>query len=123
MEPFCYRLKKDRIRVVDGDTISVEGDGIELGFGINYLGQKGKGVKCRFLGINTPEKRGATKEAGLAATARLTEIIQGGEKIVLQSFGPGKFGRILSKLEVDGVDVNQQLIDEGHAVPYFGGKR
>tara|TARA_B100000686_G_scaffold325835_1_gene383035 strand:- start:1067 stop:1438 length:372 start_codon:yes stop_codon:yes gene_type:complete len=123
MEPFCYRVKKDRIRVIDGDTISIEGEGIELGFGINYLGKNGKGVKCRFVGINTPEKRGPTKAAGLAAKARLTEIIENGETLVIQSMGVGKFGRVLTILEVDGVDVNQQLIDEGHAVPYFGGKR
>ena len=123
MDPFCYRLKKEFIRVIDGDTISVEGPGIELGFGMNYLGSKGKGVKCRFMGINTPEKHGETKAAGLAAKARLIEIIEDGEIVILQSFGVGKFGRCLSRLEVDGVDVNQQMIDEGHAVPYFGGKR
>ena len=32
----------------------------------------------------------------------------------------GKFGRILGTLVVDGVDVNQWLIENNYAVPYLG---
>ena len=39
--------------------------------------------------------------------------------------GKGKFGRILGEIFVPGVvqSVNQLLIEEGHAVKYFGGKK
>ena len=39
--------------------------------------------------------------------------------------GRGKFGRILGEIFVPGVvqSVNKLLIEEGHAVEYFGGKK
>ena len=35
----------------------------------------------------------------------------------------GKYGRILADILADGINVNQLLVSEGHAVEYFGGKR
>ena len=39
--------------------------------------------------------------------------------------GKGKFGRILGEIYVEGIlqSVNQLLVEEGHAVEYFGGSR
>ena len=44
-------------------------------------------------------------------------------KCVMKYYGDGKFGRPLGELFVNGVNLNQLLGKEGHAGPYFGGKR
>ena len=37
--------------------------------------------------------------------------------------GRGKFGRILGEIFAEGQSVNKLLVEEGHAVEYFGGKK
>jgi micrococcal nuclease len=90
-------------------------------------------------GINTPESRTRDKKEkklGLAATARLVEILgYNNNKCILRVSGLGKFGRALASVFVDTlspasenssiteINVNKQLIEEGHAVAYYGGKR
>ena len=67
---------------------------------------------------------------------RLVEILEcNNNKCVLKVSGVGKFGRAIATVLVDSIsplngsdgitliNVNQQLIKEGHAVEYFGGKR
>ena len=56
-------------------------------------------------------------------------------EVDLKSFGVGKFGRCLGELfyykhnpenweeEFVKTSINNQLVEEGHAVKYFGGKR
>lgn len=106
------------VEVVDGDTVDAE---IDLGFSICHK------LRIRLNGINTPETRTKNKEEkvkGLAAKARLKELIEG--KIVLVKTDKSeteKYGRYLGVLFLEGVNVNQQLIQEGHAVQYDGGKR
>ena len=117
-------------RVVDGDTIDVT---IDLGFKV------WKKMRVRMEGINTPESRTRDlkeKKRGLAAKDRLIEILKFNDnKCILKVSGVGKYGRALATVLVeslsplngeDGVtliDVNKQLIEEGHAVEYWGGKR
>ena len=51
---------------------------------------------------------------------------QNENKFVLQSHGVGKYGRCLGELFLsDGDDKSIQnlLIEEGHGVEYYGGKR
>tara|TARA_R100001530_G_scaffold65541_1_gene46918 strand:+ start:314 stop:685 length:372 start_codon:yes stop_codon:yes gene_type:complete len=117
---FHYRSKVTR--VVDGDTIDVE---LDLGFNIKLS------ERVRFVGVNTPESRTRDleeKERGLAAkdfvgrwlleTAGMSPIIQ------TSMDKTGKFGRILGRvLNDEGVCLNDVLIEEGHGVPYDGGKR
>ena len=79
-------------------------------------------------GINTPESRTRDleeKKRGLAAKDRLTELITGKEIVIKTKLAGerGKFGRVLGRVYVDDHNINDQLIEEGHAVPYFGGKR
>ena len=125
-----YEYKALVDRVVDGDTIDVT---IDLGF------KTWKKVRVRMEGINTPEARTRDleeKKLGLAAKDRLVEILKFNDnKCVLKVSGVGKYGRALATVLVnslsplngeDGitlVDVNKQLIEEGHAVEYWGGKR
>ena len=125
-----YEYKAIVDRVVDGDTIKCT---IDLGF------STWKKVTVRMEGINTPESRTRDKEEkklGLAAKDRLIEMLEYNDnKCVLKVSGLGKFGRALATVYVDTlsslaensslteINVNQQLIEEGHAVAYFGGKR
>ena len=125
-----YEYKAIVDREVDGDTIKCT---IDLGF------STWKKVTVRMEGINTPESRTRDleeKKLGLAAKARLIEMLECNDnKCVLKVSGLGKFGRALATVYVDTlsslaessslteIDVNQQLIKEGHAVAYYGGKR
>ena len=69
------------------------------------------------------------KKRGLAAKARLIEILESANEIHLDSHGVGKYGRVLGQLHVSDessptmLNVNELLIKEGHAVEYHGGKR
>lgn len=113
---FTYKAKV--VRVVDGDTVDAL---VDLGFDIH------KKIRIRMVGINTPESRTRDleeKKLGLAAKARLKEILKENKnKFTLESQGVGKYGRCLGILHIGETNVNQQLIKEGHAVEYFGGKR
>lgn len=124
MEP-SYTYKAELIRVIDGDTIVCK---IDLGFGIWWLGDKGKGVKLRLLGIDCPDVRyGSTKEAKDAATDftrnwLYTYIHMESEipEIVIKSHKVDNFGRCLAEVyrAGDAVSLNQALLDSGHAVKY-----
>tara|TARA_A100001201_G_scaffold143468_1_gene145254 strand:- start:2010 stop:2426 length:417 start_codon:yes stop_codon:yes gene_type:complete len=117
---YTYKAKLDR--VVDGDTIDVH---IDLGFDITVH------KRVRLAGIDTPESRTRDleeKKRGLAAKYRLTEILDQGS-LVIESKEVGKYGRVLGVLIIhpDNLDlpinVNETLVEEGHAVEYNGGKK
>ena len=118
---FDYMVKVQR--VVDGDTIDVS---VDLGFDIWH------NARVRMMGIDTPESRTRNleeKALGLASKARLKELLKG-KKIRLECSkeGKGKFGRILADVvtidkEGNEININNRLIEEGHARPYYGGKK
>ena len=111
-----YTYKAILDRVVDGDTIDAN---INLGFDITIH------KRIRLAGIDTPESRTRDleeKKKGLAAKDRLKELLSS-DTFILQSHGVGKYGRCLGELFVDDMNINKQLIKEGHAVEYYGGKR
>ena len=112
---YKYNAKLDR--VVDGDTVDAL---VDLGF------DTWKKVRIRMMGMNAPESRTRDleeKKLGLAAKARLIEMLGDGE-FTLQSHGVGKYGRCLGEVfRESDVSINRQLINEGHATEYFGGKR
>ena len=109
-------------RVVDGDTIDVN---IDLGFSVWHK------ARVRMLGIDTPESRTRRleeKALGLASKARLKEMLKGNKIKIECSKEKGKFGRVLAIVwatDKDGneMNCNDQLMSEGHARPYFGGKK
>jgi micrococcal nuclease len=129
------------IKVVDGDTIDCF---IDLGFKLKTK------KRIRYMGIDTWESRTKDleeKKKGLLAKARNKELLEQGV-FKLKSFGTGKFGRVLGEIFVDPavvgehineciknddsemdldhdgwVSVNDILIEEGHAYPYYGGKK
>ena len=114
-----YRYKVSVVKVVDGDTVDVD---IDLGFGMSYKKQR-----VRMLGIDTPESRTrdlVEKKFGKASKKHLKGILeQGGIELV--SHDKGKFGRILGEFFIGNseVSVNQQMINDHHAVAYTGGNK
>ena len=112
---YKYNAKLDR--VVDGDTVDAL---VDLGF------DTWKKVRIRMMGVDAPESRTRDleeKKLGLAAKDRLIEMLGDGE-FTLQSHGVGKYGRCLGEIFMESdVSINRQLINEGHATEYFGGKR
>ena len=115
-----YRYKVSIVKVVDGDTVDVD---IDLGFGMSYKKQR-----VRMLGIDTPESRTrdlVEKKFGKASKKHLKGILEAAESIELVSHDKGKFGRILGDLFIGSneTSVNQQMIDDHHAVAYTGGNK
>lgn len=111
-----YRYKVEVTRVVDGDTIDVN---IDLGFGVSYVKQR-----VRLMGIDTPESRTKDLEEkfyGKQSKSHLKKILEGKE-VQLLSHDKGKFGRIIGEIFIGDstFSVNQQMIKDFHAVPYFG---
>ena len=124
MEKYIYRAKLDR--VVDGDTIDAL---IDVGFDIWVK------KRIRYKGIDTWESRTRDldeKKKGLAAKARNKELLESVSNksgyFRIKSYGTGKYGRVLADIfvqdkEGNSINVNQQLIKEGHAYIYDGGTK
>jgi len=124
MDKYIYRGKLDR--VIDGDTIDAM---IDVGFDIWVK------KRIRYKGIDTWESRTrdlAEKAKGLEAKARnkelLIEVSAKSGYFRLKSYGVGKYGRVLGEIfiqDANGVEmnINDTLIQEGHAYVYDGGKK
>ena len=108
-----YEYRAKCVRVVDGDTIDCE---IDLGFDIVIR------ERVRFAGINAPESRTRDleeKSRGLAAKARVSEIMSENQTFVLRTEYDklGKYGRVIGTIVLtDGESLNEKLVSEGHAV-------
>ena len=116
------------LKVVDGDTVDVD---INLGFGVVLSDER-----VRIMGIDTPESRTSDRVEDLfgeAAKARLKELMESDAKLITTEDKKGedmkgKFGRILGDFYVERYEgkrerVTDVLIEEGHAVAYFGGSK
>ena len=124
MEKYIYKAKLER--VVDGDTVDAL---IDLGFDTWVK------KRIRYKGIDTWESRTKDldeKKLGLAAKDRNKELLESVSSkpgyFRLKSHGVGKYGRVLGELFIkdnEGIEynINQTLIDEGHAYEYEGGKK
>ena len=124
MDKYIYRAKLER--VIDGDTIDAL---IDVGFDIWIK------KRIRYKGIDTWESRTKDldeKKLGLAAKDRNKELLESVSSkpgyFRLRSHGVGKYGRVLGEVfvkDIEGIEynVNQTLIDEGHAYVYDGGKK
>tara|TARA_S200002703_G_scaffold123383_1_gene109328 strand:+ start:2774 stop:3145 length:372 start_codon:yes stop_codon:yes gene_type:complete len=117
-----YKYGAKLLRVVDGDTADVM---IDLGFDTWVK------ARLRFKGVDTWEKRTRNleeKAKGIAAsefTKKYMEMNDG--QFVIQSYGKGKYGRVLAEIfiDIDGEEtsLNKLLIENGHAYRYEGGKK
>jgi micrococcal nuclease len=91
------------VRIVDGDTIVLEG-----------------GMKLRYIGINAPESvdpRRAIQCFGKEASSRNTELVNGKmvrlEKDVSET---DRYGRLLRYVYVGDTMINEQLVKDGYAL-------
>ena len=117
-----YEYRAEVLRVVDGDTVDVL---IDCGFSTF------RKERIRLHGIDAPESRTKDKEEkvrGLAAKARLQELIKNtSKKVVIKTKldKKGKYGRILGVIWDEGKkkNFNKMLVTEGHAKKYLGGKK
>lgn len=114
----AYRYEHVQVvRILDGDTVELR---IDLGNRCSWQ------ESFRLYGIDTPEIHGDTRDSGLAAQARLGELLANGV-LAAETLKPDKYGRTLVKLTIDykgfPEDVATRLIDEGLGVRYFGGKK
>lgn len=113
---FIYPAKVER--VIDGDTIVID---LQLGLGVVLDDQY-----IRFYGINAWETRGEEREKGLVAKEYLKERLSKG-KIEIEirpewgQNGKGKYGRWLGIVYIDGVNINAELVEKGHAEKYEEG--
>jgi len=104
-------------RVIDGDSLVGV---LCLGFDVSFKSS------IRLYGVDTPESRTRNRDEkvrGLLAKDFLKDSIENSKKIVIKTElkdSRGKFGRVLGTVWVDGVNINQALIDNHLAVAYFG---
>lgn len=103
-----YHYRAHVLRVYDGDTITVR---VDLGFK-TFTEQR-----LRLARINAWEVRGSERPAGLNARDWLrTRIL--GKQVLVETLKDktGKFGRYIAEVEtLDGSNVNDQLVNLGHA--------
>jgi micrococcal nuclease len=118
-DPYIYRVKQV-LRVVDGDTIDAD---IDLGFDISLT------KRVRLSGVDTPESRTTDlkeKALGLEVKEWLKKNLDGKKNILIKTELPDsteKYGRILGRLYVDDVCLNDRMIAEGYAWEYSGGTK
>jgi len=98
----CTRVNENTVlvtRVIDGDTIEIEG-----------------GYRVRYIGIDTPEKGEPYYWEALKANQELVE----GKRIRLEGDveDRDKYGRLLRYVWVDGTMVNAELVRLGYAYSY-----
>ena len=118
-DPYIYRVKQV-LKVVDGDTIDAD---IDLGFDISLT------KRVRLSGVDTPENRTTDlkeKTLGLEVKEWLKKNLDGKKNILIKTELPDsteKYGRILGRLYVDDVCLNDRMISEGYAWEYDGGTK
>ena len=106
------------ISVYDGDTFRVD---------IASLPPiVGKNIAIRVNGVDTPEIRGKCQyEKNLALKAR--DFVRGklanAKEIKLTNLQRGKYFRVVANVLVDGVSLEQELLDNELAYEYSGGKK
>lgn len=91
-------------RVADGDTLTVREKG------------SNNKIKIRLLGIDAPELK---MEGGDASQSHLENLIRSGNNQVriyyLSKKKFDRYGRIIGKVVTNNIDVNRQMVLDGHA--------
>jgi len=87
------------VRVIDGDTIEIDGN-----------------LRVRYIGVDTPEVSGKVECYGREATQKNRELVEGKrvrlEKDVSET---DRYGRLLRYVYVGDTFVNAELVREGYA--------
>lgn len=106
-----YKYQGEIKKVIDGDTIDVL---LDLGFSTFRL------VRCRLARINAPElKTTTTKQQAEMAKSKLTAFLSG-KKIVVESLKVDCYGRSVSEVWGDDINVSDWLLDNKLVEKYKG---
>lgn len=110
MYEYAARLE----RVIDGDTVQLD---VDLGFHVHIK------QHVRLLGINCAEHGTIAGDDATAYTKAWFE--QYGPDLVLRTVRDkdDKYGRMLGRIVAKTRILNDDLVNDGHAVDYDGGKR
>ena len=102
------------LRVIDGDTILVAA---------KPWPQQTMEVYVRLRGIDAPELKSATREAGQQARAALASLTSDQDEIQLTHISGDKyFGRVVADISFsDGRNPAQEMLSAGYVSPYGGG--
>jgi len=110
------------LRVVDGDTV-------DSAMG-SYENHKVFKYRVRLYGIDTPEKKplktNPNREREIEAAKRSTKAMvdklqESNNMVTILFYKNDKYGRLMGTLyDRKGEDINQWMIKQGYAVPYFG---
>ena len=106
------------ISVYDGDTFRVNIDSLPP--------IVGKNIPIRLEGVDTPEINGKCQyEKDLALEARdfVRSKLSNAVEILLNDLQRGKYFRIVAKVYIDGVSLEEELLQNGLAYQYNGGKK
>lgn len=122
---YPYKYEAQVIGVVDGDTQDfVAHWESDIGFRIKVTQQYG--LRCRLIGVNTPEKKGATYAAGIEAQKFVQQWLAAnapGSWVNLVTFKDkgDKYGRYLAEVWDLSWDncLNSALLVSGNAVEYW----
>ena len=106
------------ISVYDGDTFRVDIDSLPP--------IVGKNIPIRLNGVDTPEIQGKCQhEKDLALKARdfVRNKLANAKEIKLTKIQRGKYFRVVANVLVDGVSLEQDLLENKLAYKYTGGKK
>lgn len=101
-----YQYKAKVVRWVDGDTLLCL---IDLGFYTH------KEERLRLARIDTPELRGEEKEEGKRVKQIVIDRYPVGTILMIESKKRDRYGRFIAELFHEDENINQWLIDNGHA--------
>lgn len=114
--PYIYRATVTN--VVDGDTFDAV---VDLGFNVQTR------IRFRMLGLDTAELSSPDPGQRVLAIKARTFLTNAAlnQQATIHSHKADKYGRWLAELFIDGkpLSINNQLLLEGLAKPYFGGTR
>ena len=106
------------ISVYDGDTFRVDIDSLPP--------IVGKNIPIRLNGVDTPEIQGKCQyEKDLALKARdfVRNKLANAKEIKLTKIQRGKYFRVVADVMIDGVSLEQELLENKLAYKYTGGKK
>lgn len=104
-----YEYRATVERVIDGDSYLMA---VQLGWHVAITGQ------IRLIGVDCPE---TGTDDGTAATAFVTDLFAKARLVTVTTIrrDPSRsFARYLARVDVDGADLANLIIDAGHGVPY-----
>lgn len=103
-----YTYRAAFVRAIDGDTYELE---IDLGF------RSSISLEVRLRGVDTPERRGETKEAGNASTLVAEDLLKAANTIVIVTHKDRRsFTRWVADVWLDGVNLADTLVERGAGV-------